>query len=1324
MIPRALIKHFDSSLSPIESAGALKSVAELFPNLETLRLQETRPDHPHLAYPVLLAKYPPTLTSLSLVKVSADIGWEAIPSSVTHLTALHGSPTLNADRDATITFTAFFNLPTQLPNLKLLAVYLPHFTLHDPPTITFPNLETLNLREMKHERPQSSFDPLRYIMAPKLTSLELATNAHSLAFSPNFSPTLTSFTFTSNTYISESNVLLPVSVLDALPQSLLTFHLYGHFDMPGDNILAHLPSTLEELVMPSTLMMDWNTLPAGLKRLAVGNPRHAEMSKFPSEQHFTTLKAAADNAPKPLTSPLPRGLTLLLSSIPVIGPSEIGFLPPTLHKLVIHSSHQWSIPDLKLLLLRLPLAYFIAVRAPVALPNPSDFFASSTHSCSIDRTISSLSSSTPSSSSSFSTSFNLREYAEFVKKSSFSSADASRIIFTWVPSHESDFIIPPTVQSLEAGSIFSYGALIDYTHFNPDTFLQNQLPSLPNLTSLSISAENHVTLRRSPINLANLLLNIPLLETLQLSNAIAPFDFALLPRTLRSLSINIVAEKPEFRLRDGVDVRRGRPPVPVGRQVPPSEGTSSVARAATSSVSLASKPSSSTFPPVTVFGAAAPSATFGALSTAPSTTFGNSTSSFGTNPSFGTSTKSPGPSAASHFGTSSSPSSSSFGAASTSPATNFTFSAAPAPSVRTSPFGAAPTTIAPSEEQSAFCNPKSLPSSLTRCHLLGVHYSPATIYDWPLGLENLSFVLDASWTDLHAFQLKKRLNSIKEILLRGTVSATGALGTMGTIETNSQNSDVHHASSSSPASSFTSSNLLGVYSRESLVKSVENVLKPVSFQKIKLDTSALLHVPSSTTSIDFIGSPNSNPEQMPIFELPSSWPSSVISLSLELSNHYICFNTPSPSNPPMTARGDILGVNAVQLCFPPYLTALYLSLNQSAPPTAVVDCSVFALFPRTLKYLRLAIEKNGKVFGSTVVKKHCLASEEDIAALPRGLEAIHYPLLTFLPEHAEKLPENIQQLSFAGGSAWTDVAILRLATRLATSFASSNSPVFTDPTLAIFKTQPGSVSPFERVMCLPSASPETLVTELSSTTLPPVFVDAIIGSFSGRLVKTLKESPTTHWGPENLLHQTQIALLESGAYSNCWAIDEQRIEFPDPDQIKIIDFSGFSFSTQQCCFRHVFLQLTDLPLMTSLEVLSFRTTAQISLSQLSHILPKSLLHLRVWAEEIKISTFCWASLPRGLLSITLIARSEGDIEHIGGLPPNLIALNCPNSNLTADLYTLPISIQYLWQKSPFISNHLEKCRQQGRDVSSINTTLEPSSFPYWPILPPLKPDFF
>ena len=1455
-IPTSRIKSLQSDYSVTLASTRSKSIAEILPNLETLWLSQDRPAM--LSTPdfgSIFDQLPQSLTKLILDKITSAINWKALPPSVTHLHVLNISSDSGSDEN--ITYSALAELATQLPLLRHLALASPQNNAAPSPTL-FPNLEVLVMFEMSTNRHTVSINPLTFIQAPKILDFTFSTSTGTLGLAPVLPQTLTSLTFASFAGSRDRSLTIPSLMFLMLPPSLTKLHLYGSLDVQGTNYFSQLPSTLQELLVPADLIIDYSALPAGLERLMVGNfiltPHLA-----PTELPFAFGWGRSD-APNFLTSPLPRNLTTLISVKELFGPAQIHFLPSTLRKILTLTTQQWSISEMRALLQRVPRAYRISLYGlSIPLPSPSELMDAST------------------------TSFDLQEHAQLVLRRFFSSADARRLNLSWKLPQDEDFVIPSSITSLKLTSPSSFeqtkGAILNLAGFNSLNFLNQHLPRLSHLKSLTLDIHNNsfpTYFGQNPtFDLVKHLPYLQELEVLELSPTaltLTPFDFALLPRKLRVLDISIESQMqssgafspfsaggfstgtsshPSFFARPVAATPVASTATTAVNSGASSSGFSSGSRGANpgslfgTTAAMPKNSSLSSFGPSSGFGTSTtstPSTGFGSGSsassgspassgfsfssgtgaTAPSFGFTVGTaapSGFGSNtpatpsafgvasPSFGAGSNTPtsgfGATAAasSGFGTGATASSvggfetstpsSGFGtgalASSTTSGFGFgagtTFSSgfsagAAVPngtgasasasssdsesdsgfSAASSGFGTGATTsssgfgapaVAPSGlaktavSTSAFGNTVTgglsnatlpslveigaLPTGLSNCRILGVKLSPSTISDWPVNLEVLTFEPDSTWTELDAFKLRSRLTRAQSIWIKGAIKVTDLA------------SLTPATSDSSSTDSFLTS--LRVLTPDSWLPHVHKALKPVKPEKFVLAPDSLCKLPESVTAVDLLedetstSNSNSTSPRGPPFAtphtliLPPTWPSSVSSLSLDLSTYSVRFDKdPVSLSDPLN-----LPLDWQVLTFPLHLTSLALLLDSSRRPAAFLDGSIFTLLPRSLKHLWLQFSNysNASRYG-THKTFHLLASQEDVAALPRDLESIQYLHFTFLPEHSEHLPKNLQQLLFYGGTAWTDSELSQLASRLSLAYHSSKSSVFTDSTLSRFKNPAGMLrdNMWEKLESFTSPTVASLETRSSRSSLP-LLVETVLASVTGSHLSKLAPL-VTHWSYANILSKTQTAVYESGAYSKFWQIKEHPLQIPHPEQVQVLQLSpsnlletdSYEFITNSLHF-----QLPMLPLMASLEVLSFGCSSSISLEQLARTLPQSLLHLSVTAPDFNFSIFAWSALPRNLLSVTLLAKGGevSTIYHMNGLPQGLIALNCEESPTQAtDLHTLPSSLKYLWPNNPAaIQNLLQReWTRRGLDPNAVDLGSDKKREEFPPYWPKISSDLF
>lgn len=489
-----------------------ETFAELCPSLDTLNL------HVCQGFISLLHRLPPGIASLSLD--SGELATEnfklphPLPPTLTSLHCseklfqLQYSDVLGAPDRAALAYLS--KEQPQLVHLHLSTkspcLILPADTKSGFP---FPNLESFVFDYQPSTTAEIQL-PTRWIDAPKLRTASFRLQMCTATWLPL--PPLTHLTIRSSDFFLKKGVELSAELLSELPRSLTSLHLLGQVSLsPSDarqEWVPFLPSGLKELAIPPYLVRERLKLPIALERLNV--TYHSEFKGYSSPQSlcaWNTMKPELYNGyVPPQTLPFHDAPSIkeLYTALP-LDPLKIDSLP---HLVVLSMpASKWSDLCILELLEARPSIRQLTLITPLPLPLPPKELYQDNHH------------------------FDLDLYQTVVDKKLFAQHQGRSL--TIARQMPESFEFPNSIKSI----------LIN--HPIGDRTQQERIqifrpfkapPHLTSLHYLEWLASDHVSLNM------NYLLPFPSLEELVIPHIhVEPFDFALLPRTLRIASLLLKA---------------------------------------------------------------------------------------------------------------------------------------------------------------------------------------------------------------------------------------------------------------------------------------------------------------------------------------------------------------------------------------------------------------------------------------------------------------------------------------------------------------------------------------------------------------------------------------------------------------------------------------------------------------------------------------------------------------------------------------------------------------------------------------------------------------
>lgn len=493
-----------------------KSIAELCPNLESLRLS-INPSTAMLAN--LLGVFPTTLTSLHVGYSNKPWNWSAIPTSLTKL-SISLIPFEEGSSSTYCSAYTCLSLLERLCNLRSLHVRLREGLMLQAPfgaPLAFPLLEEFLWEELGSTNGTTTF-PTSFITAPLLSSLGLTKPAGHFMWQPaSLPPTLTMLALATNgRAFGRSDPLTLMAVcMNFLPSGLKSLHMIGNVqieasaDIPW---LEHLPVGLKSLIIPPTAI-DWTKLPPRLERL-ICNPNSfaAVEDPFAWQVPYEIVSTSfAMGSPLPGLN-LPPTLTELHLTPSIIVPDQMSILPPFIRKLTLRNSPEWTISQAKTLLELRPSLEWLHFACSLPLANPPEDGR---------------------------TKFELVSYLKEVVDTLLTPQEQRRMNFRWtLPDSPTRLLLPHSLTELELNApsfmqrINRFGLTFEETDI-PATLTSN-LCNLHGLRSLI------VTTGRGQLNIRDEIANMQSLEVLKVSIPIARFPFDILSRSLRELDVKLI----------------------------------------------------------------------------------------------------------------------------------------------------------------------------------------------------------------------------------------------------------------------------------------------------------------------------------------------------------------------------------------------------------------------------------------------------------------------------------------------------------------------------------------------------------------------------------------------------------------------------------------------------------------------------------------------------------------------------------------------------------------------------------------------------------------
>lgn len=500
-----------------------KSIAELCPSLEKLRM-----DLIPLKFSLgsLLSAIPPTLDTLRSSSNASSWDWHALPNSITKLSLIFKAEDAAQSTPHGIPYTSMAAL-TRLPNLRSL-----HIRSKDAialqssygPELVFPSLEELHWEELGSSGSGMSTFPTIFMATPVLHSLALSKASGSFMWSPASLPsTLTHLSFLANGRAfgrQEPLNLIAVCML-CLPPSLKRLFMIGNVQVETSaetKWFENLPAGLKDLMIPPQLM-DWAHLPTGLERLNCHpNSFYSSEDPFKWQPARDTTSSEPASTMLPVTA-LPRTLVELHLAPPLLHPSQLELLPPSIRKLTLRNSRQWHISHVKTLLEMRPSLELLRLTSTLELPSPPQDGR---------------------------TKFDMIAYTKEAVGSILTRDEKRRIDFTWsLPSSNGLLMLPDSLTELNfnapdfASHHQPFGLQIGENEIH--SILSANLQRLPALRSLIVTAART---SRGPLDISRELAQMHSLEVLHMEISIATFRFDILPRSLKELRVSLQKARP------------------------------------------------------------------------------------------------------------------------------------------------------------------------------------------------------------------------------------------------------------------------------------------------------------------------------------------------------------------------------------------------------------------------------------------------------------------------------------------------------------------------------------------------------------------------------------------------------------------------------------------------------------------------------------------------------------------------------------------------------------------------------------------------------------
>lgn len=601
---------------------------------------------------------------------------------------------------------------------------------------------------------------------------------------------------------------------------------------------------------------------------------------------------------------------------------------------------------------------------------------------------------------------------------------------------------------------------------------------------------------------------------------------------------------------------------------------------------------------------------------------------------------------------------------------------------------------------SAYKDLDCLPSTLTNINFgPDQRFRNDTIDVWPKTLRTLSFAPDAPWSDLEALKLKSVLPHLQKLhfLRHGiTASANLCFGPMPS----------HNIALESAATAITLEALktAPTFVDVQLLRKLCTLhlsLFDIIVDYVIVDISSFNHLPAGITSVDL-----SNAATVDDSKSPAVLP--------EWSPNILHFRCPLLRDDDRLQFSDLNKIGDKETLDQTFVLKLPLHLTD-------LDLAVFSgpmakkllsRLPVTLKYLKIA--------PWTTQTWECPAPRGTLLRLPAPLEVLHLNYMTFKPSDMHVLPSRLQQLTFKGDSQWTEIDVALLAERLSLAYTTSPSAVFTDPRRKNYligysddiplRSENDQVNDWH-----PIASPQ--FAHLNGESPRIIFLRCTLGAFSGHF----KHSSSLDASKMSSL--IAHSLWSKGAYVEFWHQSMRDLQVQQPESLLHLQLARTTMHDTSSPVRialwfDTIAALHQLPQMTSLQSISIRVTC--SMLWLFESLPSSLQHLHVSGPHLICRSPPWSSLPRGLLSLSLVERvtAKCEVALTADLPPNLEAFHCSEMTFpVASLCALPSGLRYIAiTASP--SDIQAEWQRRGLSIENLSIedprVIDRSSFPWWP----------